>query len=71
MLAGIACGIYRDCADAVQKMVQTDKEYKPDKDVSESYGRQKAMYRVLYPSLNKEIGKKLGNCANIFFHFSD
>ena len=56
MLAGIACGIYRDCADAVQKTVQTDKEYKPDKDVSESYGRQKAMYRALYPSLNMVRG---------------
>lgn len=56
MLAGIACNVYRDCADAVQKTVQTDKKYKPDKDVLESYGRQRAMYRALYPSLDKVRG---------------
>lgn len=56
MLAGIACGIYRDFADAVQNTVKIDKKYKPDKDVSESYERQKAMYRALYPSLNKVRG---------------
>ncbi len=53
MLAGVACNIYRDCADAVQKTVHIGKKYEPDKDVSESYERQKAMYNVLYPSLNK------------------
>jgi len=56
MLAGIACSVYRDCADAVQKTVQVDKEYKPDKKVSESYERQKAMYMALYPSLDKVRG---------------
>jgi xylulokinase len=56
MLAGIASGTYRDYADAVDKTVKTDKKYEPDKDVSESYKRQKAMYGALYPSLEKIRG---------------
>ena len=53
MLAGIASGVYRDYEDAVQKTVKINKEYKPDRQVSESYKKQKAMYMELYPSLEK------------------
>jgi xylulokinase len=53
MLAGIACGIYKDYADAVQKTVKISKEYKPDRQKLESYKKQKAMYKKLYPSLKK------------------
>jgi xylulokinase len=53
MLAGIAGGIYRDYADSVQKTIKIDKQYIPDKEVSESYKKQKAMYMELYPSLEK------------------
>lgn len=53
MLAGIASGVYRDYNDAVQKTIKINKEYKPDRQVSESYKKQKAMYMELYPSLEK------------------
>ncbi len=53
MLAGIASGVYKDYADAVQKTVKVNREYKPDRQVSESYEKQKAMYMELYPSLKK------------------
>jgi xylulokinase len=53
MLAGIARGVYKDYADAVQKTVKIGKEYKPDMQVSKSYKKQKAMYMEFYPSLKK------------------
>ena len=53
MLAGIAIGIYRDYNDAVQKTVKTNEEYKPDKDIFDSYTKQKTMYAELYPALKK------------------
>ncbi|MEI7615564.1 MAG: FGGY-family carbohydrate kinase [Actinomycetota bacterium] len=56
MLAGIASGVYHDYEDAVKKTVHTDKKFEPDKDISESYERQKAIYRTLYPSLEKVRG---------------
>jgi xylulokinase len=53
MLAGIACGIYGGYADAVKKTVIVSEEYIPDRQVSESYKKQKAMYKEFYPSLKK------------------
>jgi xylulokinase len=53
ILAGVSCGAYRDLAEAVMNTVRTEKRYEPDAAMRERYGRQKAMYGALYPSLEK------------------
>ena len=51
MLAGIAAGVYKDAADAVQKVVRLDKTYLPDTASVEGYRKQLQKYRLLYPSM--------------------
>lgn len=57
MLAGVGTGIYRDCADAVEKTVQIRREHLPDPDKKDAYDKGYRIYLSLYEKL-KDLMKE-------------
>lgn len=51
ILAGIASGVYKNAADAVERVVKFDRRYIPDAEHAGKYEIQRKRYDLLYPSL--------------------
>ena len=54
MLAGVACGIYKDLTQAKEKFIKVEKTYYPRKEMHELYMENYRKYKRLYPAV-KEI----------------
>jgi xylulokinase len=51
VLAGAATGVWESAAEALSRIVQTDRRFQPDPGRREEYERLYATYRLLYDSL--------------------
>jgi sugar (pentulose or hexulose) kinase len=52
MLAGVACGIYTDIPDAMQQVIQIERQHNPDPNATEKYHRIYELYRHIYSQLS-------------------
>lgn len=48
MLAGVACGVYRDLEDAVRQVVRLERRHEPDAAAHEQYAQIYPLYRRIY-----------------------
>jgi len=53
MLAGVGSGVYRDLAEAVQRVHKPGKLYEPDTRLASLYTELFEMYREIYPALSR------------------
>ena len=53
MLAGVGSGVYRDLAEAVQRVHKPGKLYEPDTRLASFYTELFEMYREIYPALSR------------------
>jgi xylulokinase len=57
MLAGLATGVYKNPAEAVECFVQKDKVFEPNLDRQKIYKDRYELYRQLYPRLSDLLPK--------------
>lgn len=60
LLAGVAAGLYRDPAEAVEAAVRVEATHTPDTGAAAAYEPFHALYRRLYPAV-REIQRELGD----------
>jgi xylulokinase len=53
ILAGTACGVYKNVEDAVQKLVKKKKEFYPDEKLHEIYAEKFQTYKRIYPAVKQ------------------
>ena len=58
ILAGVGVGLYRDCAEAVDKTVHVTRVHEPDPAAKEAYDAGYRVYRELYESLRALMKKE-------------
>jgi xylulokinase len=51
ILAGTACGVYKNIEDAVSKLVKKKQEYYPDEKLHEKYMEKFQTYKRIYPAV--------------------
>ena len=57
MLAGLASGVFKSPAEAVQCFVQRDKVFEPDLNRHKIYKQRYELYQQLYPRLSDLLAK--------------
>jgi len=48
ILAGVACGVYKDIADAIRSVIQIERVHHPNPDATRKYQRIYPLYQQIY-----------------------
>jgi sugar (pentulose or hexulose) kinase len=65
ILAGIACGVYKDLPDAIQSVIRVEREYHPDQKASEKYQEIYKLYKSIYQHVSGDWWERHNTFRNI------
>lgn len=57
ILAGVGCGVYKDCEEAVSRIIRITRVHEPDPEAHEVYGKYMELYLRLYNDLRSTFSR--------------